>query len=397
MEFELSAFIQRPVGEVFGFLRDIERYAGLPGSVVPVYDKLTPGPTGVGTRYREVIRLTPWHSMENESELTEFEPPARLASRFWFRNGRLHGALLYTLTPHNGGTHLTQRQTLAPRGWLRPLRPLIRFTFARQLRRRLDTIKFLLDHSAVAAPGAAPLTTTYYLDHRRQILAGFERRMAPHLRPLLTQTYGAETAEAILQAARQRVAALLPHIPYIGGRRNILTRNLIGATYGLAFYQAMRARGAELDAITRLHMAMTERYFDSVPALTRRVGRAVWSRLFFGRIGRWLMRRLLEFGARRSRRRRYADDFVFDFVPGDGQTFDFGLDYHACAICNFFAAQGAAEFTPTICLHDYPHSALTGAGLVRTMTLAEGAPKCDFRFKRGRAPQNRQVTHAGRW
>ena len=145
MVFEVGAFIQRPIAEVFAFFRDIERYAGRAGSVVPVYDKLTPGPTGVGTRYREVIRLTPWHTMENESELTEFEPPTRLASRFWFRSGLLYGDLAYDLAPSNGGTCVTQRQTLELRGWLRPLRPFIRLTFARRLRWRMATIKRLLE------------------------------------------------------------------------------------------------------------------------------------------------------------------------------------------------------------------------------------------------------------
>lgn len=46
------------------------------------------------------------------------------------------------------------------------------------------------------------------------------------------------------------------------------------------------------------------------------------------------------------------------------------------------ARQGAAEFAPYICPSDILYSDALGWGLTRTMTLAEGAPKCDFRFKR---------------
>ena len=69
---------------------------------------------------------------------------------------------------------------------------------------------------------------------------------------------------------------------------------------------------------------------------------------------------------------------------GHGIFLDFGMDFTECAICKFFHAQGADEFTPFLCSLDFPMSKALGTGLVRTMTLAEGAEKCDFRYKRGR-------------
>jgi len=89
-----------------------------------------------------------------------------------------------------------------------------------------------------------------------------------------------------------------------------------------------------------------------------------------------------------SQQRRYPQDFVFSYIQGDGKEFDFGIDYTECAIVNFFRAQGADEFTRYVCLYDFLNSQLTGTGLIRTKTLAEGADKCDFRFKIGREPLN---------
>ena len=37
-----------------------------------------------------------------------------------------------------------------------------------------------------------------------------------------------------------------------------------------------------------------------------------------------------------------------------------------------------------MCLADYPISEALGTGLIRKTTIAEGAERCDFRFKRGR-------------
>jgi hypothetical protein len=41
------------------------------------------------------------------------------------------------------------------------------------------------------------------------------------------------------------------------------------------------------------------------------------------------------------------------------------------------------ELAPHVCAVDKVTSELLGWGLTRTMTLAEGFAKCDFRFKKG--------------
>ena len=46
-------------------------------------------------------------------------------------------------------------------------------------------------------------------------------------------------------------------------------------------------------------------------------------------------------------------------------------------------AKGADEFVPYMCATDIPESKYGGLGLKRTKTLAEGADKCDFRYKKG--------------
>jgi hypothetical protein len=87
-----------------------------------------------------------------------------------------------------------------------------------------------------------------------------------------------------------------------------------------------------------------------------------------------------------SQERRYAGDWVFEYVEGDGETFDWGRDYVECGIVKFLHSQGADELTPYLCLTDYALFGALGVELKRTMTLAEGCEKCDFRFKKGESP-----------
>ena len=78
MYFDLSISIDRPPEEVFGFLRDKDKYPQEPGSPVLALDQTTPGSAGVGTRYREVVRMLPLVRREIHSVITDFEPSRHL-------------------------------------------------------------------------------------------------------------------------------------------------------------------------------------------------------------------------------------------------------------------------------------------------------------------------------
>jgi hypothetical protein len=62
--FELSIPINRSPADVFVFLRDKDKYPQEEGSPVLVLEKTTPGPTGVGTCYREVVQMLPFYRGE---------------------------------------------------------------------------------------------------------------------------------------------------------------------------------------------------------------------------------------------------------------------------------------------------------------------------------------------
>lgn len=70
IELEAHATIHRPLEDVFEFFGDINQHAGREGSFVLVCDKTTPGPVGVGTCFREVVRVVPFLRGEVISEIT---------------------------------------------------------------------------------------------------------------------------------------------------------------------------------------------------------------------------------------------------------------------------------------------------------------------------------------
>jgi hypothetical protein len=216
---------------------------------------------------------------------------------------------------------------------------------------------------------------TYYTSRKPKLLKEFGTTLK-HIRKVMTPRHGAGFTDAIIEETRQAFEALIPELPYIGGDANFFTRNLTGPAGTLALYQALQPRGMAVEEVGDIAYRAFESRLRAIPRLQLRL----WGWLAFTGISRRAMRAQAD----TSQERRYPGDFVYTFVEGDGIEFDYGLDFTECAVLKFFQAHGAGELLPYVCLGDFPYSRATGTGLVRTMTLAEGADKCDFRYKRGR-------------
>jgi len=65
--------IAQPPGKVFAFPRDKHLHAQEPGSPVLLLEKTTPGDVGVGTRFREVVRMLPGVRGEIRSTVSRCE------------------------------------------------------------------------------------------------------------------------------------------------------------------------------------------------------------------------------------------------------------------------------------------------------------------------------------
>ena len=143
MYFELSVVIRRAPMDVFAVLRDKDKIPQKPGSPVLVLERTTPGPVGVGTRYREVVQMMPFVRGEILSELTRFEPPEHLEEDFY--GAGMKGHLAYEFLPEEGGTRLIQRESVQMQGFARLFEPLVAQMLGRQLRARLEGIRTGLD------------------------------------------------------------------------------------------------------------------------------------------------------------------------------------------------------------------------------------------------------------
>ncbi len=104
---------------VFSYLAQIERHVEWSGQErygLDEIEMLTPGAVGLGTRWRSVGRNVTGRHNQDESEITEFEPPRRLAWATQFRLGAARAKFtgLYILTPAPEGTLVSAKSSVWP-------------------------------------------------------------------------------------------------------------------------------------------------------------------------------------------------------------------------------------------------------------------------------------------
>jgi L-2-amino-thiazoline-4-carboxylic acid hydrolase len=78
------------------------------------------------------------------------------------------------------------------------------------------------------------------------------------------------------------------------------------------------------------------------------------------------------------------DGFIANIITDKDQTYGFGygVDIIECGICKLFSKHGYERYASILCEVDKVTSSLAGLELIRSGTIALGATKCDFRFKR---------------
>ena len=209
----------------------------------------------------------------------------------------------------------------------------------------------------------------YYISRKTEILTQFDTH-AKVWRPFLTASYDDKFAETVLKDAREQYEALIPEIPYIGGDVNPMTRHLVRSTTSLVLFKVMKARGkTAVDVGKVIYDAVVEAVIQLPPSPAKELS------------GEYIAEE--KHKAQKSQEQHYLEDWVWEFVEGNGVEFDYGHNFLECGTQKLYHSFGADEFLPFYCYLDFVTHRTPGWGFSRSMTLAEGCEKCDFRYKKG--------------
>lgn len=188
-----------------------------------------------------------------------------------------------------------------------------------------------------------------------------------------------EEPEAIIADIEVRYGRISPDLAFAARPVNPIDRRLLFCGYFLATIQALEARGETEERIHRLCIAVAEAYVQPRNAIHGWV-----KRLPAQLMGTIAMRWVARLVAAKAGRRGHPEGFVARIITEPEQTYGlgYGVDIIECGICKLFARHGALRHVSILCEVDRLTASLAGLELVRSGTIAGGAEKCDFRFRR---------------
>jgi len=185
---------------------------------------------------------------------------------------------------------------------------------------------------------------------------------------ILKERYGKEKTDAWLKRSWEIFKSLYPKIPDIGGKENMLYKNLALSTFLMPMAIVMKEERLPTREIGEHIFNISDRSNKLLLPLMKRISYSDKSQI-----------EKMKLAAKRSLLRKYPADWVFEFVEG-GDKYLYGYDIKECAIHKFWRDQGLEELVPYLCLTDWAKWKVMEVSVDRTKTVANGHDVCDFRY-----------------
>jgi len=160
---------------------------------------------------------------------------------------------------------------------------------------------------------------------------------------------------------------------------NPIDRRLDFSSYFLALIKTMNEKGEDFDSIRKLCLEIVTEYVkpkNKMQQLLKRIPAKL--------MGTWFSKIFIKAFNRKVNNNPNPGGFVANIITEKQETFGlgYGVDIIECGICKLFQKHNYQKYASILCEVDEITSGLAGLQLIRTGTIANGAKKCDFRFKK---------------
>jgi hypothetical protein len=124
-------------------MSDMRNHPQEEGSKVLLVEKITEGEIGVGTQFRELVRMFPVLNVNFFNEITLYEPSEKI--EIVWRGGGMEGILTFHFDQHQGGTILKVEETINLKGIMKLVAPMVEGNFRDMWKERISGIKWVLE------------------------------------------------------------------------------------------------------------------------------------------------------------------------------------------------------------------------------------------------------------
>jgi len=161
--------------------------------------------------------------------------------------------------------------------------------------------------------------------------------------------------------------------------KNPVDKRLDFCSYFLALIKTLDERGEPFENIRKICLQITTEYVQPKSKI-----QGFFKRLLPKLINTSLGHSLIKKFHKRVSVNSNPDGFIANIITDKQETFGlgYGIDIIDCGICKLFKKHNYSNYASILCEVDEITSGLAGLQLIRSGTIANGAKKCDFRFKR---------------
>ena len=186
-------------------------------------------------------------------------------------------------------------------------------------------------------------------------------------------------AENIIADTERHFTNISPDIQFAKTSSNPIDRRLDFCGYFLALIITLDERGESFDNIRKICLDIVTEYVrpkNKMQQLLKRLPPKLFNS--------WLAGIFIKSFQKRISTNSNPDGFVANIITDNEETFGlgYGIDILECGICKLFKKHHCEKYAGILCEVDEMTSAMAGLQLVRQGTIANGAKKCDFRFKK---------------
>ncbi len=221
---------------------------------------------------------------------------------------------------------------------------------------------------------AVKVIKDYYIKRKPKLMKNFSKALEV-ARDVLKSKFTEAKLSEIFTQIKAEYEKIIPEIPYIGGNKNSYTTLLVGGMSSLAMFRVLEKEGFTLREIGEFYYKYRDIQNTIRKKSLEKIGKDP-AQYPFETVHVDYVKKLCE----TSKLRKYPDDWVADYVEGDGKTFDWGFDFYECGFQKTLKRLDAEKFVHLFCLADFSEANILGFGFSRTQTIGFGAPMCDHRF-----------------
>ncbi len=184
-----------------------------------------------------------------------------------------------------------------------------------------------------------------------------------------------EKGKMIWQETEKEFLKLKKDLDFLKTSQNTMDKRLETAALFLALIKSLEKQGADFEEIRKICLELAAELVKPKNRLQ------VWAKIWIAKLVTTpFFQKLL--AKKMQSVKNSPEGFVVELVKGDRENFDFGFDIKECGICKLYRKQQAEKYAKILCEVDYMTSEIAGLQLNRSMTIANGGEKCDFRFKK---------------